>query len=107
MKQKSVALIILDGWGHREEKDHNAIAQAVTPFYDSLLENYPHMLLHASEEHVGLPVGQIGNSEIGHMTIGTGRVIDTDLVKINKAATDGSFLTNQAFVQIFDHVKKH
>ncbi|MDR3642409.1 MAG: 2,3-bisphosphoglycerate-independent phosphoglycerate mutase [Candidatus Doudnabacteria bacterium] len=101
-----VALIILDGWGHREISDHNAIAQAKTPFFDGLMNTYPHTLLNASEEHVGLPKGQIGNSEIGHMTMGTGRIIDVDLVKINKAAQNGEFHTNPAFLQLFEHVKK-
>lgn len=106
MNKKPVCLIILDGWGHREETKHNAIAQAKTPFFNMLMEKYPHTLLNASEEHVGLPGGQIGNSEIGHMTMGTGRVLDVDLVKINKAAINGEFHTNPAFLQIFDHVKK-
>ncbi len=102
-----LALIILDGWGHSNQAEHNAIAQAQTPFFDALMEKYPHTLLNASEQHVGLPAGQIGNSEIGHMTIGTGRIVDTDLIKINKAAENGEFKTNPAFLQLFDHVKKH
>jgi 2,3-bisphosphoglycerate-independent phosphoglycerate mutase len=105
--KKLTVLIILDGWGHREGKDHNAIAEANTPFFDMLWHTYPHTLLNASEEHVGLPSGQIGNSEIGHMSIGTGRVIDTDLVKIDKAAQSGEFKTNPAFTSLFGHVKKN
>lgn len=104
---KPVCLIILDGWGHREEKKDNAIAEAHTPFFDSLIEHYPHTLLNASQEEVGLPKGQMGNSEIGHMTMGAGRIIDVDLVKINKAARAGEFDTNPAFVALFDHVKKN
>jgi len=107
MIKKPVCLIILDGWGHREEKENNAIAQAKTPFFDSLIARYPHTLLDASQESVGLPHGQMGNSEIGHMTMGTGRVIDVDLVKINKAAAAGKFNTNPAFVELFAHVKKY
>lgn len=106
MNKPPLALIILDGWGHREDSGNNAIARAKTPFFDLLLKNYPHTLLNASETHVGLPKGQIGNSEIGHMTIGTGRVIDTDLVKIDNAAKKGEFINNPAFVQLFGHVKK-
>lgn len=102
-----VVLIVLDGWGYRDEKENNAIALGDTPFYDHLWQDFPHATLHASEENVGLPIGQFGNSEIGHMTIGAGRIIDTDLVKIAKAIRDGSFATNPAFVQLFDHVKKH
>ncbi len=104
---KPLALIILDGWGHREETEHNAIAKAQTPFFDSLWKQYPHTLLNASEQHVGLPKGQIGNSEIGHMSIGTGRVIDTDLMKIDTAALMGDFQKNPAFTQLFAHVKNH
>jgi 2,3-bisphosphoglycerate-independent phosphoglycerate mutase len=104
---KPVCLIILDGWGHREEKNNNAIAGANTPFFDSLMANYPHALLNASQEEVGLPKGQMGNSEIGHMTMGAGQIIDVDLVKINKAARNGEFATNPAFVALFNHVKKY
>src|SRR4051812_9108186 len=92
-------LIILDGWGHREDGEHNAIKEARTPFFDALWNNYPHCLLHASEQHVGLPAGQIGNSEIGHMTMGAGKVIDVDLVRINKAIDRGEFISNPAFRQ--------
>jgi 2,3-bisphosphoglycerate-independent phosphoglycerate mutase len=107
MPNKPVVLIILDGWGHREEVRDNAIAQAKTPFYDSLLVKYPHALLDASQESVGLPEGQMGNSEIGHMTIGAGSVIDTDLVKIAKAIRNNEFGQNRAFLELFDHVKEH
>ena len=102
-----VVLIVLDGWGHREELTDNAIAAAATPFFDSLLARYPHALLQASEENVGLPEGQMGNSEIGHMTIGAGTVIDTDLVKIAKAIRSNEFGKNPAFLRLFDHVRKH
>lgn len=101
---KPVVLIVLDGWGYREETSHNAIAQASTPFFDHLWEYYPHALLSASEESVGLPKGQIGNSEVGHVTIGAGKVIDTELVRISKAARAGEFGTNPAFVKLFSHV---
>jgi 2,3-bisphosphoglycerate-independent phosphoglycerate mutase len=100
-------LIVLDGWGHREEALHNAIAEAKTPFFDSLMAKYPHALLDASGPSVGLPDGQMGNSEIGHMTIGAGTTIDTDLVRIGKAIGQNEFLTNPAFVKLFTHVKQH
>lgn len=106
-EHKPVCLIILDGWGHREDQEHNAIGEAKTPFFDSLWKNYPHTLLNASEEHVGLPEGTIGNSEIGHMTIGAGKIIDTDLVRISKAMRAGEFEKNPAFLELFKHVKKH
>ncbi len=100
-------LIVLDGWGYREELEHNAIARAQTPTFDHIWATYPHALLEASGESVGLPAGQMGNSEIGHMTIGAGKVIDTDLVRIAKAIANGEFETNPAFVTLFEHVKKH
>ncbi len=100
-------LIVLDGWGHREEVEDNAIAQADTPFFDHLLATYPHALLDASAGSVGLPEGQMGNSEVGHMTIGAGKVIETDLVRITKAAMASEFATNPAFVQLFNHVKHY
>lgn len=109
MKQpkKPIVLIILDGWGVGDHTEHNAIALASTPFYDHVMKTYPHTVLNASEGHVGLPSGQIGNSEIGHMTMGAGKVIDTDLVRIDKAIADKTFETNPALVELFDHVKKH
>lgn len=104
---KPVVLIILDGWGYREEKEHNAIFQAKTPFFDYLWNNFPHNLISASGESVGLPMGQMGNSEVGHITIGAGKIIDTDLVRINKASENGEFISNHAFVKLFDHVKNN
>ena len=104
---KPVVLVILDGWGYREDTVNNAIADAKTPFYDSLWAQYPHAVLDASEESVGLPEGQIGNSEVGHMTIGAGTIIDTDLVRITKAIRNGEFRTNPAFQKLFAHVKGH
>ncbi|MCA9362108.1 2,3-bisphosphoglycerate-independent phosphoglycerate mutase [Candidatus Kaiserbacteria bacterium] len=106
-KTTPVALIVLDGWGHREELEDNAIGTAATPFYDHLMATYPHALLDASSGSVGLPEGQMGNSEVGHMTIGAGKIIDTDLVRISKAAQNNEFATNPAFVQLFDHVKQY
>ncbi len=105
--KKQVVLIVLDGWGHREDTNHNAIAEARTPFFNSLWERHPHTTLDASGEEVGLPGGQIGNSEVGHMTIGAGKVIDTDLLKITKAMRAGEFGTNPAITAVFDHVKKN
>lgn len=106
-KIRPVVLVVLDGWGHREETEHNAIAEAKTPFFDSLLKKYPHSLLDASEGSVGLPEGQMGNSEVGHMTIGAGRVIDTDLVRITRAMRRGEFHRNPAFKELFRHCLKY
>ena len=104
---KQVALIVLDGWGYREEMEHNAIASALTPNFDSYFREFPHTLLEASGEAVGLPEGQVGNSEIGHMTIGAGRALDTDLVRIGKSIKGDSFGERSAFKSLFEHVKKH
>lgn len=100
-----VTLIVLDGWGYREEQKDNAIASAKTPNFTRLWQTSPHALLQASGEHVGLPDGQMGNSEIGHTTIGAGKVIDTELVRIGKAIRTGEFDRNPAFLALFDHVK--
>jgi len=89
-----VALIILDGWGHAEAGEGNAISLASTPVFDSLLERYPWALLEASGEAVGLPPGVMGNSEVGHLTLGSGRVVNQDLSRINAAVEDGSFYSN-------------
>lgn len=107
LSHKKVALIIMDGWGYTEDTEHNAVHLAHTPFFDSALLTYPHTLLEASGLAVGLPEGQMGNSEIGHTTIGAGASIDTDLVVIEKSIQDGSFFTNTAFLQLVEHTKKH
>lgn len=104
---KQVVLIVLDGWGYREDKTHNAIAHAQTPFFDWLWKAYPHTLLEASGLQVGLPEGQMGNSEIGHTTIGAGTVIDTDLIRIAKSIKSSEFNKIPAFVKMFAHVKTH
>ena len=103
----SVVLIVLDGWGHRLETEHNAIAAAKTPYFDRIWQENPHALLRTDGLAVGLPEGQMGNSEIGHTTIGAGTVIDTDLVQIAKLIDNGEFDRNPAFVELFDHVRQH
>ncbi len=93
-----VVLLVLDGWGYRAEKEGNAIAMANVPTWDRLWARAPHTLLEASGEAVGLPCGQMGNSEVGHLNLGAGRVVQQDLVRISNAIADGSFFTNAAFV---------
>ncbi len=105
--KKQVVLIILDGWGYREDTKDNAIAQANTPVFHRLWSHYPHSLLQASGLAVGLPAGQMGNSEVGHMTIGAGKPLDQDLVRIQKSIDTGEYAKNPAFLALFDHVKKH
>lgn len=104
---KQTILIVLDGWGYREDLQDNAVAAAKTPNFDRYWKEYPHTLLEASGLAVGLPEGQMGNSEIGHTTIGAGRALDTDLVRIAKAIDSGEFASNPAFVSLFNHVKKY
>ena len=95
---KKVALLILDGWGHGDKTKSNAIRNARTPFIDSLYKNYPNSELLTDGEHVGLPAGQMGNSEVGHLNIGAGRVVYQDLVKINNAIKNDTFKNNKEFV---------
>ena len=86
--------MILDGWGLAPNPEVSAIDKANTPFIDSLFHKYPHSKLEASGLAVGLPAGQMGNSEVGHMNIGAGRVVYQDLVKVNKAVADGDLKVN-------------
>ena len=83
-----VVLLVLDGWGYRAEREGNAIAMANVPTWDRLWQGAPRTLLAASGEAVGLPCGQIGNSEVGHLTLGAGRVVKQDLVRISGATVD-------------------
>jgi len=100
---KTVVLCILDGWGHRENGKDNAISRAKTPHWDELMASSPHTLLEASELNVGLPEGQMGNSEVGHMNIGAGRVILQDLPRIDEAITEGSL---SDLPELNDFIKK-
>ena len=96
--QPPIALVVLDGWGISAEADHNAIRLGHTPFYEELLQRYPHGKLVASGEAVGLPSGQMGNSEVGHMNLGAGRVVYQDLTRIDQSIDDGNFFTTEALV---------
>ena len=88
LPQSPVVLAILDGWGYRDEASDNAIKIATTPIMDSLWHAYPHTLISASGSDVGLPDGQMGNSEVGHLTIGSGRIIQQELVRITNVFKD-------------------
>jgi 2,3-bisphosphoglycerate-independent phosphoglycerate mutase len=101
-----VALVILDGWGCAPPGPGNAVELAETPVFDGLWAQFPHTTLEASGEAVGLPHGQMGNSEVGHLTIGAGRVVYQDLVRINNAITDGSFFDNEALVATFERARE-
>jgi 2,3-bisphosphoglycerate-independent phosphoglycerate mutase len=101
-----VVLVILDGWGHREATDGNAIAVAETPVMDSLWAVYPHTLIRTSAKDVGLPDGQMGNSEVGHLNIGAGRVVPQELVRISDAVEDGTLQENKALLKVCQEVKR-
>lgn len=106
MKKKTL-LMILDGWGIGDGSKGDVIASTPTPNWDKLLTTYPNSFLHASGENVGLPDGQMGNSEVGHLNIGAGRVVYQDLVKINIACRDNSILKNKAIINAYTYAKKN
>ncbi|MBS0018470.1 MAG: 2,3-bisphosphoglycerate-independent phosphoglycerate mutase [Arthrospira sp. SH-MAG29] len=101
-----VVLIILDGWGYREQTDGNAIAVGNTPVMDSLWTAYPRTLIQASGKAVGLPEGQMGNSEVGHLNLGAGRVVPQELVRISDAVSDGSIQNNRALSKVCEEVRQ-
>ena len=98
-------LVILDGFGYREDSTDNAIAQANTPTWDQLWATRPHTLISGSGEDVGLPAGQMGNSEVGHMNLGAGRVIYQDFTRINQSIEKGEFAENPAINHTINTVK--
>jgi 2,3-bisphosphoglycerate-independent phosphoglycerate mutase len=100
-RRQPVVLVILDGWGCAPPGPGNAVELAQTPVFDRLWDEYPHTTIKASGEAVGLPPGQMGNSEVGHLTIGSGRVLDQDLQRVNRAIADGSFFENPALKAAF------
>ena len=104
---KKALLMILDGWGCGDHQKDDVIFNTPTPYWDSLLATYPHSQLQASGENVGLPDGQMGNSEVGHLNIGAGRIVYQDLVKINRACADGSILKNPEIVSAFSYAKEN
>ena len=104
---KIALLPILDGWGLGDQKKDDVIFNTPTPYWDYLMNNYPHSQLQASGENVGLPDGQMGNSEVGHLNIGAGRVVYQDLVKINRACADNSILQNPEIVSAFSYAKEN
>ena len=93
-RPKPVVLLILDGWGHREAVEDNALALADIPNWRRLWATCPHTLVHTEGRHVGLPDGQMGNSEVGHMNLGAGRIVYQDLTRVDAAIEDGSFFEN-------------
>jgi len=106
-RPRPTVLIVLDGWGVTKPNDGNAISQANTPFFNDLLDKYPSLLINASAEAVGLPANVFGNSEVGHLNLGAGRVVYQDIMKIDKAIKDGSFYKNKVFAEAIKHVKEN
>ena len=104
---KKALLMILDGWGIGDKKKDDVIFNTPTPYWDSLIAKYPNSQLEASGENVGLPGGQMGNSEVGHLNIGAGRIVYQDLVKINRACADNSIMQNKEVVSAFTYAKEN
>ncbi|MDB5013273.1 MAG: 2,3-bisphosphoglycerate-independent phosphoglycerate mutase [Daejeonella sp.] len=103
MKNKKAILLILDGWGYGNHDQSDAISKAKTPFFDHLISTYPNSKLEASGEAVGLPAGQMGNSEVGHMNLGAGRTVYQELGRINKAVTDNELVSNPILKNAFEY----
>lgn len=104
---KKVILVIRDGWGFRKSKKHNALANSNTPYTDFLMKNYPNTLLHAHDGAVGLPKDYQGNSEVGHMTIGSGRIINQSLMRINESIKNKTFFKKEQFLKAINYAKKN
>ena len=105
--RKTDALIIMDGFGYRKDSHGNAVYSASTPFIDKLFATVPYTYIDASGRAVGLPKGQMGNSEVGHLNLGAGRVVYQDITKIDKSIEDGDFFTNEAFMGAVENCKKN
>ena len=106
MNKSPTALIILDGFGYSPEKQYNAIAQAKKPMFDFLMQHYPHTLLAASGSAVGLPKGCIGNSEVGHITLGAGRIVPSAFLQLQDAIASGAFFSNPVLVTHLQELTK-
>src|SRR5467141_1797806 len=106
-RPKPIVLTVLDGWGFRSETKGNAIALARKPTYDALLKKFPNTLIHTSGPYVGLPEGQMGNSEVGHLNIGAGRVIYMDVTRIDLMIGSGEFYRNPVLLDSIRHARTH
>ena len=104
--KRPLVLTILDGWGYRAETANNAIALARKPSYDKLLNEFPNTLIRASEHFVGLPDGQMGNSEVGHLNIGAGRIVQMDITRIDMLIANGEFQKNPAIVRAMERARE-
>jgi 2,3-bisphosphoglycerate-independent phosphoglycerate mutase len=106
MRPKPLVLVILDGWGYRAETNANAIALARKPTYDRLLHDYPNTLIHTSGKYVGLPDGQMGNSEVGHLNIGAGRIVHMDITRIDLMIQNGEFFSHPVLLAAMKHTRE-
>ena len=106
-KPKPLVLLILDGWGVAQDSPGNALTRANLKNYSNLWYSFPHATLSSAGQSVGLPEGQVGNSEVGHLNLGAGRIVFQDLLRINMSIADGTFFENEAFKSAVDHVKKY
>src|SRR6186997_3344665 len=106
-RPKPIVLTVLDGWGYRADTKGNAIALARKPTYDKLLRDFPNTLIHTSGPYVGLPEGQMGNSEVGHMNMGAGRVIYMDVTRIDLMISSGEFFNNPVLVNAVQKAQGH
>src|SRR3954447_18273425 len=104
-RPKPLVLVILDGWGYRAETKANAIALARKPTYDRLIREYPNTLIHTSGHYVGLPDGQMGNSEVGHLNIGSGRIVHMDITRIDNMIQSGEFFRNPVLTGAMEHAR--
>ncbi len=107
MKKKPVVLMILDGYGLNSNCEHNAVCEAKTPVMDQLMSQCPFVKGNASGLAVGLPDGQMGNSEVGHLNMGAGRIVYQELTRITKSIQDGDFFTNEAFMEAVKNCREH
>src|SRR5688572_32415110 len=105
MNHRPLLLIVLDGWGHREQTVHNAVRAEARTFHE-LCARYPATLLSASGEEVGLPLGLMGNSEVGHMSLGAGRIVWQEITRIDRAIREGSFFENPALRGVMEGVRR-
>ena len=101
-RPRPMALIILDGWGYSEKVEYNSILAANTPVWDKLWERYPHTLIRTSGAAVGLPADQMGNSEVGHLNLGSGRVVYQEFTRVSRAIRTGSFFNNRTLTDAVD-----
>src|SRR5438270_13935914 len=105
--EKPLVLVILDGWGYAPPSNANAISLARKPVYDRLLREYPNTLIHTSGRFVGLPDGQMGNSEVGHLNMGAGRIVYMDITKIDLMIENGSLFKNETLLGAMEQAKKN